>query len=94
MGVGKGIDFGFIANEMQPGLFWHWWEKEAGALLPLMLKSGRRWSWEFPLWLSVTNPTSIHEDLGSIPGLGQWVGCHEPWCRLQTWLGSCFVVVG
>ena len=40
-------------------------------------------------WL--TNPTSIHEDTGSIPGLAQGLRigrCHEPWCRSQMWLGS------
>ena len=30
--------------------------------------------WQFPLWLRrVTNPPGIHEDVGSIPGLVQWV---------------------
>ena len=31
--------------------------------------------------LAEMNPTSIHKDAGSIPGLTQW-------CRLQTWLRS------
>ena len=40
--------------------------------------------------LAVMNPANTHEDPGSIPGLAQWVkylGCHELWCRSQTWLG-------
>ena len=35
--------------------------------------SGKRVQGEFPSWLVVTNPTSIHEDPGLIPGLAQWV---------------------
>ena len=39
----------------------------------------------------LTNPTRIHEDVGSIPGLAYWLGiqcCSELWCRSQTQLRS------
>ena len=37
------------------------------------------------------NPTSIHEDVGLVPGLTQWLSiqhCHELWCGLQMRLRS------
>ena len=36
-------------------------------------KKKERKKWEFPIWLSITNTTSIHEDAGLIPDLAQWV---------------------
>ena len=37
-----------------------------------------------------TNLTGIHEVIGLIPGLAQWV--KELWCRSQMWLGSGIVM--
>ena len=42
--------------------------------------------WAFPWWLRGF-PTSIHEDVGLIPGLSS-VGFHELRCRWQMQLGS------
>ena len=42
-----------------------------------------------------TNPTGMHEDGGSFPGLDQWVKdwvLHELWRRPQMWLGSGIAV--
>ena len=39
----------------------------------------------------IKNPSSIHEDMGLIPGLTQWLGiqcCNELQHRSQMWLGS------
>ena len=43
----------------------------------------------------VTNQTSIHEDVGLIPGLSKWLriqSSHELWCRQQRQLRSWVAV--
>ena len=51
-----------------------WVLGEEGGLDPeTMCQDSRTVEWEFLLWLSVNDPTSIHEHVDSIPGLAHWV---------------------
>ena len=72
-------------------------EEEIAVFGQILKKLISRLMTRMSLWSSccgsvVMNPTSIHVDLGSIPGLAQWVEdpwhCCELWCRLQMKLGS------
>ena len=47
---------------------------------------------EFPLWSVVMNLTSIHEDMGLIPGPNHWIKDLMLQIQLQTRLGSCIAV--
>ena len=47
-----------------------WASSGLGCKTTLKIRNGS--IWDFPFWLSGTNPTSIHEDMGLIPGLAQW----------------------
>ena len=54
-----------------PGFEAQEYGKPQSVHLPLSLKIKAAWNSHVAQW--VTNSASIHEDVGSIPGLSQWV---------------------
>ena len=64
-------------------------------LLKAFLKIKKKYSRSSHCGSVVMNPTSIHEDPGSIPGIVQGVKeehCHELCCGSKTWLRSGIAV--
>ena len=64
------------------------WPTKSYLLFPYRLSLLKCYRWGSCCGSVVTNPSSVHEDSGSIPSLVQWVTeravgrCHELWYRL------------